>query len=111
MSTLVNIDSVFLYTDGAPGEVGASATCAAMRAFLVTHAIPFQELWYADPAQWPSVHAAISSWTFAGGPVAVTQFPYVHWTEHYDDGTTQLNICTNLTALPTSNLVPQVASA
>jgi hypothetical protein len=85
MANLVRIEKVFLYMGW---TANAADTYAAMKA-LDDAGIKYTKLCYNEPEQHKANFDALSSWTFGDESApynkSVTDFPFLHWTEVYDD--------------------------
>ena len=79
----------------------------ACKKILDDNFIPYQFLVYSDSSSYPSLFAALGTWSF--GPnftqYNFTQMPIIVWTEYYDDYERFACISLNSTDLATSNLV------
>lgn len=102
---LVSIVNIYLYT----GLSSTGADSAAALAWMQDNNIPHTHLHYGDPAQHQELLAAVSTWTFGGVNVSITEFPFVIYEERHDDYSTVHQCLLGLDAIKNSNLVELVA--
>jgi hypothetical protein len=83
MANLVKISDVRLYVGFTPN---AANTYAALQAVTAAN-VPFVLMSYADSAAHKGVFDALSTWSYGrdASKVEVTDFPFLTWTENYDD--------------------------
>lgn len=98
---LVGIANIYLYT----GLSSTGADSAEALAWMQDNNIPFEHLHYGDPAHHPNVFEALSTWTFNGANIELTEFPFVIYEERHDDYSTVLQCLYGLDAIKNSNLV------
>jgi hypothetical protein len=100
---LVKIKDVYLYVGLSPN----GAECYNAKKVLDDNNIPFVLLGYNDTTQHSSVFEALNTWGW--GPEkqtkTFTDFPLIHWTECYDDFTTEMFCATSVAELNNSSLI------
>jgi hypothetical protein len=74
---LTRIDDIQLYM----GMTAEAADCYAVKEFLQSHNVAYQNYMYADDSQHPELLAALSSWKLQGAPEVMTKFPFIIYTE------------------------------
>lgn len=79
------------------------AHSALAKEWLDNNAVPYQYLWYGDPAQHSEVFSALATWRF-GFPVEITDFPFVIYNEIHDNGDIITQCLYGLDAIVNSNL-------
>lgn len=102
---LVKIKDVYLYI----GLTENGAECFNAKKVLADNNINHKVLSYNDIAQHEGVFNALNTWRW--GPDSeqktFTDFPIIHWTECYDDFTTQLHCVASVAELNLSKVVTQ----
>lgn len=102
---LVGIANIYLYT----GLSSTGADSAEALAWVQDNNVPHTHLHYGDPAQHQEVLSAVSTWTFGGGNMELTEFPFVIYEERHDDYSMVLQCLYGLEAIKNSNLVELAA--
>lgn len=100
---LVKIKNVYLYV----GLTENGAECFNAKKLLADNNIPYTLLAYNHDAQHASVFAALNTWSWGPNKETkeFTDFPIVHWTECYDDFSTELFCATSVAELNNSTLL------
>lgn len=93
-------------------DANTTAECDAARALLTQAGVKFIELWYNDPnvdERKPALES-LSTWTWKGSRQRqFTRFPILHWTEHYDDWSTEVDHAAGVAEIQASSLLSNKA--
>lgn len=102
---LVKIKDVYLYV----GLTENGAECFNAKKLLADNNINHKVLSYNDITQHAGVFAALNTWRWGPGKETktFTDFPIVHWTECYDDFSTELFSVTSVAELNTSKVITE----
>lgn len=107
---LIRIKDIFLSTTILT-DSNAVSECDAARKLLNESGIKFQELWYNDPNvdERTPVLNALSTWTWKSGRTrSFNAFPILHWTECYDDWSTEIDHAMGLEEIQSSILIQNI---
>ena len=99
---IVRIENIYLYTGLTP--TGGNDSASAVQ-WLDENKIPYENLWYGDPAQHSEVFSALNTWNIG----TFSDFPFIIYDEIEDTATMTRQALIGLDAIKNSNLVELVA--